>query len=101
MPFVRNVAGVIRSEFTFEWPNWVGLSVSILVIVGETLKTHVSDVLTNLCELCVGGHQVALISWKVNMSVVLMMEETVGVRVTFESVQRERISRVNSISQEF
>lgn len=48
VPFIWEVARVVWSEFTFEGPDLVSLIVTVLVVVGETLDTHVSNVLANL-----------------------------------------------------
>ena len=48
VPFIWEIAWVVRSKFTFERPDLVSLVVTILVIVSETLNTHVSNVFADL-----------------------------------------------------
>ena len=48
MPLVWEATWICRSEFTFEWPNWVIFLLTKLVIVRETFDAHVSNVLAHL-----------------------------------------------------
>ena len=48
-----------------------------------------------------GGHQVAFVRWEINMSVILMLKEIEGVRVTLKGMQTECVSSIHTVSQEF
>ena len=99
-PLVWETTGIKRSELTSEWPNWLVLLDSILIIVRESLETHVSDMLADLRELCMGSHEVALIIGEWNVSVVNWLEEVESIRMSTEIVQRESIASINSVSKE-
>ena len=100
VPLIREVARVSGAEFTFEWPDWIGLVVSVLIVVGKSLKGHVSYMLGDLGKLCVGGHQVAFVGWKVNVGVVSWSQKVECPWVTFKGVEREAVSCINTVSEE-
>ena len=100
VPLVWEVAGVSWAELALEWPDWVWLVVSVLIVVRESLEGHVSDVLGDLGKLCVGGHQIALVGWNVNVGVVNWSQKVESPWVTFEGVEGEAVSCVNAISEE-
>ena len=47
-PLIWAVAWIVWSELTSEGPDWVGLFVSVLVVIRETFHRHVTNMLADL-----------------------------------------------------
>jgi len=101
LPTVWEVARVIWSELTFEWPDGVVDVPTELVVVRETLHGHVTDVLADLRELGMGGHEIAFVSWNVDVCVVIGFQEVERVGVALEGVKCEVVSGIDTISEPF
>ena len=101
LPLIWCVARIIWPELTLEWPDWIFLLVAVLIVVRKSLDRHVSHVLTYLGEFGMGGHQIALVVWKIDVSVIVetRLEEIVGVWVASEGVKSEIVSGINSVPE--
>ena len=101
LPAIWEVAGVIWSELTLEWPDGVVEVLTELVVVGETLHGHVAYVFAELGKLSNGRHEVAFVSRAVYVSIFDWFQEIESVALTLKGVQSEVVSNVDTISEPF